>query len=371
MGKKGSSKPAETCLDVPQVPSLVDVDVTPICDTHTHLHSTFSAYRGAYPAGRYENITDFVKGFYGGPRTASNDEALPTVHVPVKSIVDVWCEAPILSNEWKELADSALTEESRAEKWGDVDYWFVMERGRHEARNYNDEVEAEIKGAMKHPRNVGWGEIGLDYHYDNSPREIQREVLIRQLKCAVELGKPLTIHTREANDDIYEILTTHVPKEWKIHIHCFTDAVDLAERLLAHFPNLYIGITGVITYATNLNTAQVVRNLVKSNPSDPKALRIVLETDAPYMVPSNLTSVQQKAFGLKSNARMPLCHTGMIPWTAEFVATVANQGLAEQVIQDVESRPSEEAKENSKKLSWTAEEVMRVARENAKAMYGI
>ncbi|KAG8683276.1 hypothetical protein FRC08_014381, partial [Ceratobasidium sp. 394] len=243
MGKKSAPKPPETCLDVPQVPSLVGVDVTPIYDTHTHLHSTFEAYRAAYSTSRrYETVQDFVKGFYGGARTADDNASLPAIYVPVKSIVDVWCEAPI-SKEWRNLADSALTPESRAEHWGDLDYHFVMGVHPHEAKHYNDEIEAKIKEAMKHPRNVGWGEIGLDYHYDNSPRDAQKDVLIRQLKCAVELGKPLTIHTREADEDIYQILTTHVPKEWKIHIHCFTDSVDLAERLLAHFPNLYIGIT--------------------------------------------------------------------------------------------------------------------------------
>ena len=54
---------------------------------------------------------------------------------------------------------------------------------------------------MGHPRNVGWGEMGLDYHYDNSPRDVQREVFKRQLQHAVRLQKPLTIHTREAEED--------------------------------------------------------------------------------------------------------------------------------------------------------------------------
>lgn len=66
---------------------------------------------------------------------------------------------------------------------------------------------------MKHPRCVGWGEMGLDYHYDNSPRDIQQQVFIRQLKQAVNLKKPLTIHTREAESDTERILIEHVPKE--------------------------------------------------------------------------------------------------------------------------------------------------------------
>ena len=70
--------------------------------------------------------------------------------------------------------------------------------------------------AMTHPRCVAWGEVGLDYHYDNSPRDVQRAVFARQLKQAVKLGKPLTIHTREADDDTERILKEEVPKDHKV-----------------------------------------------------------------------------------------------------------------------------------------------------------
>jgi TatD DNase family protein len=66
---------------------------------------------------------------------------------------------------------------------------------------------------MKHPRCVALGEIGLDYHYDNSPRDIQQSVFVRQLRIAVRLGKPLTIHTREAEDDTERILKAEIPKD--------------------------------------------------------------------------------------------------------------------------------------------------------------
>ena len=71
---------------------------------------------------------------------------------------------------------------------------------------------------MSHPRCVGWGEMGLDYHYDNSPRDLQQEVFIRQLKHAVRLGKPLTIHTREAEEDTERILKEHVPKDHRVSV---------------------------------------------------------------------------------------------------------------------------------------------------------
>ena len=70
---------------------------------------------------------------------------------------------------------------------------------------------------MAHPRCVGWGEIGLDYHYDNSPRDVQQRVFARQLRAAVNLGKPLTIHTREAEEDTERILKQEVPVDHKVH----------------------------------------------------------------------------------------------------------------------------------------------------------
>ncbi|OJT11783.1 hypothetical protein TRAPUB_11673 [Trametes pubescens] len=306
MGKKKSSVPAEEHLLLPQHPARPDAQTTPIVDTHTHLLSTFSFYRSKYKEGKHDTVYDFVREMYQG-------------HA-VDAIVDVYCEAPV-TKQWRELADSALSEEDRRVKWGGL------------------ELEA-----MAHPRCVGWGEIGLDYHYDNSPREQQQEVFIRQLKQAVRLGKPLTIHTREAEEDSERILKEYVPKDHRIHIHCYTDSPEWAARMLEHFPNLYIGITGVITYATNLNTSAVIRQMAAASPSP---LRILLETDAPYMAPSNIYNTLKNVKG-----RLPISHSAMIPWTAEFTADVANETATEGA-------------------RWDAERVLREGRENARQMYGV
>lgn len=127
--------------------------------------------------------------------------------------------------------------------------------------------------------------------------------------------------------------------------------------MLDHFPNLYIGITGVITYSTNLNTSAVIQNMAKACPENPSetTLRIVLETDAPYMTPSNLYNFLTE---IKSR-RLPLSHSAMIPWTAEFVANVASQALQS---------------EGDTKLDdgiWTTENVLRIGRTNARRMYGV
>ncbi|KAF8968551.1 hypothetical protein BDZ97DRAFT_1915998 [Flammula alnicola] len=303
MAKKKSSTPGEENLLLPTPPSTL-----PIVDTHTHVASTFDFYRGRYKEGKHVDVYDFVKTMYEGRN--------------VEAIVDVWCDAPV-HKIWKEFADAAMEKE----KWGGMEYWFVMGVHPHDAKSYTDDVEKDILEAMAHPRCVGWGEMGLDYHYDNSPRDIQQAVFARQLKQAVRLKKPLTIHTREADDDTERILKAEVPKDHPIHIHCFTDSPEFARRLLEHFPNLYIGITGVITYATNTDTSLVVRTMTtpsdpspstsESNPPPhihihPSPLRILLETDAPFMVPANLYDDLPAIRGKK----LPVCHSAMVPWTA-------------------------------------------------------
>lgn len=114
MGKNNKKKsniiPAEAFL---RLPPLADASLAdqPIIDTHTHLVSTFSTYRNKYRNGTLYTIHDFVREMYRNRN--------------VKAIVDVWCEAPVLMA-WRELADSALTAEDREQKWGGIDYWFVM-----------------------------------------------------------------------------------------------------------------------------------------------------------------------------------------------------------------------------------------------------
>lgn len=116
----------------------------------------------------------------------------------------------------------------------------------------------------------------------------------------------------------------------------------------------------MITYSTNQNTPAVIRNLVRTPP-----LRIVLETDAPYMVPGN---IYKSLPGLKSGSRLPLCHTAMIPWTAAFVADVANE-----VGKDAEVAERDANVDHSPDGDrlYDVERVMQEARENARRVYGV
>jgi TatD DNase family protein len=147
----------------------------------------------------------------------------------------------------------------------------------HDAKAYDDALEARLRAALTHPKAVAWGEIGLDYHYDFSPREIQREAFARQIRQGVALGKPLIIHTREAEADTLEIMEREAPQDWRVHVHCFTSSPAMAERLLAHFPNLCLGLTGIVTF----KNAQDLQAVARATPLN----RLLLETDGPYLAP--------------------------------------------------------------------------------------
>jgi TatD DNase family protein len=108
MGKNNKKGPSEDSLILPDHPRH---SIASIVDTHTHLLSTFAAYKQKYMEGKYETLYDFVNGLYRGKK--------------VTALVDVWCEAPV-QKMWKEIADSAITEQDRKDKWHGLEYWFVM-----------------------------------------------------------------------------------------------------------------------------------------------------------------------------------------------------------------------------------------------------
>lgn len=115
MGKKKNTTPGEEHLILPIHPLRAEqpeTEHTPTVDTHTHLLSTFNSYQSTYKPGKHQTIWEFVRSMYHGRR--------------VEAIIDVWCEAPVLKAQWKEIADSALTKEAREKDWGGLEYWFVM-----------------------------------------------------------------------------------------------------------------------------------------------------------------------------------------------------------------------------------------------------
>lgn len=174
----------------------------------------------------------------------------------------------------------------------------------HEAANAPAGWEDELRALLEHPRAVALGEIGLDYHYDFSPRETQLALFERQLRLAKERDVPVVIHDREAHEDTLRLLKEFRPRGV---VHCFSGSVEMAEEILKL--GMYIGLGGAVTFKNARKPVEVAAMV----PAD----RLVLETDAPYMTPVPF--------------RGQRCHSGMIAFTAEKIAE-ARCGTAQAVV---------------------------------------
>lgn len=126
------------------------------------------------------------------------------------------------------------------------------------------------------PKVIGLGETGLDYFYDQAPRDLQRQQFRTHITVARQLDLPVIIHTREAEEDTLEILREEMAiGPFRALIHCFTASQDFADAVLEM--GLYISISGIVTF----KNAQDLRDAVKTVPLD----RLLVETDAPYLAP--------------------------------------------------------------------------------------
>jgi TatD DNase family protein len=145
----------------------------------------------------------------------------------------------------------------------------------HDAGTMTPTIYEEIAALAARREVVAVGEVGLDYHYDNSPRDVQREVFARFVGLAKELGKPLVIHTREAAADTLEVLEREGARKVGGIIHCFSEDRAFAERALAM--GFYLSFSGIVTF----KSAQSVHDVAAWAPAD----RILVETDSPYLAP--------------------------------------------------------------------------------------
>jgi len=146
----------------------------------------------------------------------------------------------------------------------------------HEARLLDERLYSRLDEMAEHPKVIAVGEIGLDYHYDHSPREVQREAFRKQLGLAWERELPVVIHTREAEADTIEIIR----EQWSGSarpgiIHCFTGSRWLADEAVRL--GFYISFSGVLTF----KKAGDLRETASALPLD----RILIETDCPFLAP--------------------------------------------------------------------------------------
>jgi TatD DNase family protein len=166
----------------------------------------------------------------------------------------------------------------------------------HNAAEEPDIMVEELAELSRHPKVVAIGEAGLDYHYDNSPRDIQKKSFRTHIAAARETGLPLVIHAREADADIARMLEEESTKgAFPFVLHCFTGGADLAHRGLAL--GGYISFSGVVTF----KNAEALRDIALAVPSD----RILVETDAPYLAPEPFRGkTNEPAFVAQTAARL-------------------------------------------------------------------
>lgn len=157
--------------------------------------------------------------------------------------------------------------------------WATVGIHPHHAREFQSADLARLSALLRHPRAVAVGEAGLDYNRNYSPAHDQRHVFEAQLELATELRRPVFLHQRDAHEDFVSLLSRYRPALVGGVVHCFTDD---AEALAAYLDlDLHIGITGWIC---DERRGLHLKDLVPSIPLD----RLMIETDAPYLLPRNL-----------------------------------------------------------------------------------
>jgi TatD DNase family protein len=173
---------------------------------------------------------------------------------------------------------------TRASEWDEViglaereqDVWASVGIHPHEADIHPEVETSTLVERAGHPRVIGIGESGLDFYYDHSDRDRQRESFRSHIGAARESGLPIIVHTRDAEEDTYAILADEMGKGgYTGVIHCFTASSDFAHKALDL--GLYISMSGIVTF----KNAKDLQETAKEIPAD----RLLIETDAPFLAP--------------------------------------------------------------------------------------
>ena len=184
-----------------------------------------------------------------------------------------------------------------------------------EAKTYNQEVEELMVEHAKKSKVVAIGEIGLDYYWDKSFVDLQKDVFIKQIKLANRLKLPIVVHDREAHKDCFDILKEH-NKGSKVLFHCFSGSVEFMKECTKQ--GWYIALGGVVTFKNAVKMKDVAREVPLN--------KLVLETDAPYLTPVPFRGKENKP--------------AYVRYVAEEIAKIRN--LTVEEIIDITTRNAEE-----------------------------
>ena len=198
-----------------------------------------------------------------------------------------------------------------------ADIYTALGTHPHDARLFDDEAEKRIaKLVTQSSRIIAWGEIGLDFHYDNSPRDVQMKVFGRQLQLAREANLPVIIHTREAEAATCEILKS----EWAGCalpgiMHCFSGSLWLAQQALEL--GFYVSFSGIVTF----KKAEELRAIAKEVPLD----KLLIETDCPFLAPAPFRGKRNEPAYVVEVAR---CLAGIHAKTLEEIGAITRDNFA-------------------------------------------
>ncbi len=196
--------------------------------------------------------------------TFLNDQVIDTTGF--RGCVAVFCDVATLTDveRWKELVS---------------DKFIFAAVGFHpkNAHNFSTDAEEAIRRLLGHPKVYALGEIGLDYSGGcHRHKAVQQSVLRCLLRMAVAGNMPVVIHCRDAEEDCFRILLETLPRQWRIHLHCYTNNWEAARKWCSAFPNLCLGLTLLVAWGSS-GPVDVARNIPLN--------RLLLETDAPYFPP--------------------------------------------------------------------------------------
>lgn len=183
-----------------------------------------------------------------------------------------------------------------------------------EAKTYTQEIENKMIELAKNKKVVAVGEIGLDYYWDKSFNDIQKEVFIKQIKMANMLNLPIVIHDREAHKDTFDILKEY-DKGDKVLFHCFSGSVEFMKECVKN--GWFIAIGGVVTFKNAVKLKEVAREVPLN--------KLVLETDSPYLTPVPFRGKPNKPAYIK--------------YVAEEIANLRNMPIEEII--DITTRNAE------------------------------
>jgi TatD DNase family protein len=203
-------------------------------------------------------------------------------HLNYKGLIEE--QAAVLARARAAGVSTMLNISTKAREWGDVigvaerepDVWASVGIHPHEADVHPDVETKTLVLQAQHPKVVGIGESGLDFYYDHSHRDRQRESFRSHIAAARETGLPIIVHTRDAEEDTHQILSEEMEEgAYTGVIHCFTASADFARKALDL--GLFISMSGIVTFKNAKDLQATAREI----PAD----RLLIETDAPFLAP--------------------------------------------------------------------------------------